>query len=121
MVQTGALRQEAIVSEAEDIWKDAFDKLDCLRKLGNNWDGLGGEGPSDELIDSVVGLVNWVRRQGELPPPSSITPSPGGTIVVEWEKQDGTYLEAEVVWPFFAEVMLQQPGQPTKYWKIPTE
>jgi hypothetical protein len=101
-----------------DQWQDITRKIEGFRKLGPNWDGLGAQPPSNELLDSAIGLVRlWCGR--DLVPPVRVLPGTAGTVVFEWQGDAGAFAEVEVDRPFHADVMLVRPGQPTKHWELP--
>ena len=54
-------------------------------------------------------------------PASRVVPGVTGTVLLEWQFPDGTYGEVEIVRPFYAEVMMIQPGRPPKHWTLPTD
>src|SRR6266849_1386675 len=99
-------------------WCKIVEEINAFRKLGANWDGLGARAPSNELLDSAIGLVRlWYGRH--LVPPIRVLPGTAGTVVFEWQGDAGIYGEVEIDRPFHADVMLVQPGQPTKHWELP--
>lgn len=75
--------------------------------LPDNWDGYGAVAPSPAAGGNVIDLLNrlpgeWVLRL----PPDGLTPSPYGTIVLEWAREQD-YLSVEVgdtAWSFTAEM-----------------
>lgn len=101
-------------------WQGAIQKIMAFRYLENDWDGFGAKVPSRELVDSAVGLAYALGEKGT-DPPDRVVPGVTGTILLEWQFPDGTYGEIEIVRPFYAEVMMIQPGRPTKHWTLPTE
>src|SRR5262249_26086943 len=99
-------------------WDKLVQEIDGFHKLGDNWDGLGARAPSNELLDSAIGLTRlWYAR--DLVPPIRVLAGTAGTVVFEWQGDAGIYAEVEVDRPFHADVMLVQPGQPTKHWELP--
>lgn len=75
--------------------------------LTDNWDGYGAVAPSQEAINNVVNLMSrlpdeWVLCLHQ----DDLTPSPYGTISLEWAKGDD-YVSVEVgdaLWAFTAEI-----------------
>lgn len=108
-----------VISEAGP-WEPAVQKIVAFQHLEEDWDGFGAETPSRELLESAIGLA-YLLREREVPPPSRVAPGVEGSVILEWQFSDGAYGIAEIVRPFFAEVMLLQPGQPPKHWTLPTE
>lgn len=106
-------------SDMEDRWSSRMmgliQELEDIQSLQDNWDGEGAEAPKPELVDSTITLLGFI--QNTLPPPTRITPSQTGNIVLEWQFEDNVYLEAEIVDPFHIEWMLEVPFQPTQHWE----
>jgi hypothetical protein len=107
-------------AEEAGAWEPAVKKLVSFQDLGDDWDGLGAVAPSAELLDSAIGLAYLLSEQ-DVNPPHSVIAGINGTVTFEWHEPDGSYTEIEIGRPFFAEVMLIQPGQPAKHWTLPTE
>ncbi len=99
-------------------WQEILQEIDGFRKLGDNWDGLGANAPSNDLLDSAIGLARlyWGR---EMVPPIRVLAGTAGTVVFEWQDTVGDYGEVEIDRPFHADVMLVRPGQPGKHWELP--
>jgi hypothetical protein len=100
-------------------WEPAVRKLVEFQHLGDNWDGLGATAPSRELLASAVGLAYCFSETG-VAPPDCVVPGLDGTVTWEWHDPDGTYTEVEIVRPLYAEAMMIAPGQPAKFWTLPT-
>jgi hypothetical protein len=88
-----------------------------IRKLADDWDGLGAEAPSSGIVDSAIDLLKKLKAEAALPAPSRAAAAPTGTVILEWQF-GGTYLEAEITRPYYAEWMLQRPGQPARHWAM---
>lgn len=101
-------------------WESVLQKVAEFARLGDNWDGCGASRPSPELLASALGLAYVLIEQG-VPPPSRVVPGLDGAVVSEWQEPDGAYIDIEIVRPFFAEVMMVEPGRPAKHWTLPTE
>jgi hypothetical protein len=101
-------------------WEATVQKVVSFRDLGTDWDGLGARAPSPELLESSVGLAYVMRDRG-VDPPQCVIAGINGTVSFEWHDRDGTYTEIEIIRPFFAEVMVIEPGQPAKHWTLPTD
>lgn len=105
-------------SEIEDRWSnrktELIQELENIQSLQENWDGEGAEAPKLELIDSAISLLGFIQKK--LPPPSRITPTQTGNIVLEWQFENNIYLEAEIVDRSCVEWMLEIPFQQTLHW-----
>ncbi len=115
----GASQPPAKAVEDAGPWEPHILKLHEFHHLGDNWDGAGAKAPSPELLLSAGALAYVFHNQGT-PPPSRVVPGLDGTVLFEWQFPDGGYGEVEVVRPWFAEVMLVEPGQPAEHWTLPT-
>lgn len=115
----GAARPTAKTVDDAGPWQPCVQKLCQFQQLGDDWDGAGAKAPSRELLESAVGLAYAFYNKG-VPAPSRVVPGLDGAVLFEWQIPDGGYAEVEVVRPFFAEVMLIEPGQPAKHWTLPT-
>jgi hypothetical protein len=111
--------EEASAAEA-GAWQPAIQKIIDFQHLKDDWDDNGAKAPSGELLDSAVALA-WAFCKTGMEPPSRIVPGVTGTVLLEWQLPDGTYGEVEIVRPFYAEVMMIQPGRPPKHWTLPTD
>ncbi len=100
-----------------ELWKERTDDLLRIRSTEHDWDGLGAEAPDDALVDSAISLLKMLRRESDMPPPTRIVATPGGTVLFEWQ-YDGVYIEAEIVEPYCAEWMLERPGEQTAHWTM---
>ncbi len=105
-------RRRARVAE---LWKERTDDLLRIRGVERDWDGLGAEAPDAALVDSAIDLLKELHSADELPPPTRIVATPGGTVLFEWQYDDG-YEEAEIVEPYRAEWMLERPGERPVHW-----
>ena len=101
-------------------WEPAVAKMVEFQHLGDNWDGLGAPAPSRELLVSAIGLAYTLKDKG-IDPPSRVVASLEGSVTLEWHDPSGTYIEVEIVRPFYAEVMMIERGQPARHWTLPTE
>jgi hypothetical protein len=109
-------------SAAEDAgpWEASVQKIVQMQHLGDDWDGLGALAPTRELLESAVRLAYVLCEKG-VEPPQSVVAGLDGSVNFEWQDADGNYAEVEIVRPFFAEVMVLEPGRPAKHWTLPTE
>ena len=65
-------------------------KLDGIAALPNNWNGKGAETFDKRLISRVRGLITALEIQPE------IFPTACDSIQMEYDKEDGSYLEIEI-------------------------
>ena len=100
-------------------WEPAVQKIIGFQQLGDDWDGLGAKSPSRELLESAIGLAYMLREKG-VGSPHAVVAGVDGSVLFEWQDADGTYTDIEIVRPFFAEVMMIEPGKPAKHWTLPT-
>jgi hypothetical protein len=101
-------------------WEPTVQKISAFQHIGDDWDGLGAIAPSRELLECAIGLAYLLYEKG-VAPPSRVVPGLEGAVLFEWQDPDGTYTDVEIVRPFFAEVMVIEPGKPAKHWTLPTE
>jgi hypothetical protein len=101
-------------------WEPAVQKIVEFQHLGDDWDGFGAKAPSSELLESAIGLAYTFSQKG-VGPPQRVAPGVDGSVIFEWQHPDGTYTDVEIVRPFYAEVMMIEPGKPAKHWTLPTE
>jgi len=91
-----------IVDRSRDKWRNVVRALEPIRRLRDDWDGLGAAAPSVELVDSAIELAGTLGRSDQ-PAPTTVAPTPAGTILFTW---DGTeYFEIEIRSPYRAEWM----------------
>lgn len=117
---TTTLDNSALLTErarqAPDPWDQITDDLLGMRALQNDWDGLGAEAPSPELVDSTLRLAQSLRRSGYLCP-ARVGAGPNGTVLLEWQLGH-LYVEAEVTQPSLAEWMILELGQPPRHRQV---
>jgi hypothetical protein len=102
------------------LWEPAVQAMAAFQYLGDDWDGQGARAPSEEVLQSAIGLAYTLHKQG-VDPPSRVVPGPEGSVIFEWQDAEGTYTEVEIVAWLVAEVMLIEPGQLAKHWTLPSE
>lgn len=73
--------------EQNNTINENLKKLDHISALNDNWDGYGAEPLPERLIISAGELIRKLRIQPE------IFPTADGTIQIEYEKDNGDYLE----------------------------
>src|SRR5207237_9568318 len=102
------------------LWEPTVQKIVALQDLSDDWDGSGATAPSPELLESAIGLTYLLCAKG-VPPPSRVVPGLEGAVLFEWQDPDGSYADVEIVRPFFAEVMVVEPGKPARHWTLPNQ
>jgi hypothetical protein len=112
------------VAKAQEVsaatrWESIVARIEAFQHLKDNGDSQGPQAPTAELLTSAIGLACTLHQQG-VEAPTRVVPGPVGSVIFEWQDLDGTYTEVEVIRPFYAEVMVIQPGQPAKHWTWPT-
>ena len=117
--ESGQRNGAVLPAVAIDSWESSLQKVAEFQQLGDDWDGLGAIAPSQELVLSALALAHLLQERG-VPAPSRVVAGLDGVIAFEWQLPDGTYADVEIVRPFFAEVMLLEPGKPAKHWNLPT-
>lgn len=120
-VSKNGIGESSCVVPSNDPWERTIESVVALRKMGNDWDGQSASAISPDLLGSAVALANLLRDRKNLPAPSRVVPGPEGTVIFEWQDPDGAYCEIEVTRPFFAEVMLIEPGKPARHWTLPAD
>ena len=69
---------------------DAYQRLREIKNLKDNWNDNGAKEFSDALIDRVAIILGNVSEE------PFVCPTACGSIQLEYEKEDGSYLEFEV-------------------------
>jgi len=100
-------------------WQPAVQKIVQFQFLGDNWDSFGAVALSRALLESAIGLAYLFYGRG-VDPPHCVVPGLDGSVNLEWQDPDGTIAEVEIDRPFHAEVMVIEPGQPPRFWTLPT-
>jgi hypothetical protein len=90
------------VPPSRDAWRRVVRALEPIRRLQDDWDGLGAAAPSAELVESAIQLTNCLEW-ADYPTPTTVAPTPAGTILFTWDGP--VYLELEVTSPYRAEWM----------------
>ncbi len=76
-------------------------KLECFRRFNEGWDGYQAVTSSPELVEKLQNII----RLNNLPRQPEIFPISDGSIQLEWEKENGEYLEitatTDDVWEVF--------------------
>lgn len=76
-----------------DLWRRAGQRLSEFYFLPEDWDGEGAEAPSSNALTAGDYLRRLYLAGGR--PPTAVSLTPLGTIVLEWRRGDD-YLEAEI-------------------------
>jgi hypothetical protein len=96
-----------------DLWKQRIDDLLDVRRMEDDWDGLGAPAPSVALVDSALQLVQ-IMKDNCFQAPCRVVAGLTGTVLFEWQSQGGAYLELEVTRPQQAEWTCMIPGKQTE-------
>ncbi|HYV34791.1 MAG TPA: hypothetical protein VE988_03745 [Gemmataceae bacterium] len=107
-------------AKGADSWQPIIQQIAKFQDLGDGWDGLEATAPSRELVDSAIGLARLLAAKG-MAAPCRVAPGLMGSVLMEWQDANGSYTEVEIVRPFFADVMLIEPGKPAQHWTLPTQ
>src|ERR1017187_9291668 len=74
----------AIASEDRDAaWRKVIRKIRGMLALSDDWDGMGANAPSSDLIFYAMKLAEAIRQKDELPAPTRVAATPVGTIGME--------------------------------------
>jgi hypothetical protein len=118
--RTTGLPDSALLSArpraAPDPWDRIFTDLNAIRRLEDNWDGLGAPAPKPALVGSAFQLAQYFRQEGK-PAPSRVVAGLNGTVLFEWQGE-GSYTEVEITAPYHGEGMTANVGQPTRHWEV---
>jgi hypothetical protein len=87
-----------------------IEQLNTMMSLEDDWDGMGAEAPSREIILSAIDLVEVFRSRG-YPPPTRVAATPSATVGLEWQEPP-VYLEVEIITPDRSEWMQILEGMP---------
>ena len=103
-------------AETSSNWSSIERELLALRRLENDWDGLGALAPAPEIVDSALTFVNSIRMQGPFLPPNRVLAGPLGEIVFEWQSS-GSIFEAEIEKVGVAEIYSKENDRPPDIWE----
>jgi hypothetical protein len=95
-----------LAREWRDKWRMVVRALEPLRRLRDNWDGLGAAAPSAGVVDTAIDLASHLSRH-DLPAPTTVAPTPAGTILFTWDNawDEAQYWELEIRTPNWLEWM----------------
>jgi hypothetical protein len=95
-----------------DGWMKRESDLKALRRYRDDWDGMGASAPSPYLVDAAVRVLKEIQQRlgDQSPPPSAVSGTPMGRIMIEW-RLGNNYLEVEVVDPHRVEWMEESDGK----------
>src|SRR5687767_6290040 len=97
---------------ADRIWSRREREICAAGDLSDDWDGEGADAPSAGVVQTALHLVRAIWERGDWPPPSRVSVTSDGTIVLEWRILD-SYVEAEIENPGSANWMVKMPGART--------
>ena len=98
------------LSPTRDPWRTCFIQLLEIRKLEDDWDGLGAPAPSVDMVDSAIQLLRQMKSRTK-PAPMRVVPGVTGCIVFEWHYPDGSYYGIEITKPYSGEYIRVPAGQ----------
>ncbi|MFO0965196.1 MAG: hypothetical protein U0793_06375 [Gemmataceae bacterium] len=113
-------REQAGANGSVAAWRLAIDKVAAFATLEDDWDGLGAQAPTPELLQSALGLAHAFLQNG-VSAPDAVVPGLDGSITFEWHHPGGSYTEIQVDRPLHAEVMVIESGKPPEHWTLPIE
>lgn len=96
----------------EHIQGDNMRKLTQIALLKNNWDGYGASPLTRDTIYSAQRLIRALHVQPE------IFPTAAGSIQIEYEKDNGDYLELQFTGQGFCEAFRHIGGN-EEYFSLP--
>src|SRR5262249_51228524 len=95
-------------------WDHVIEQLKTMMSLEDDWDGMGAEAPSREMMVSAIDLAEVFRSRG-YPPPTRVAATPSATVGLEWQEPP-VYLEVEIITPDRTEWMQIIEGMPPAFW-----
>lgn len=99
-MQETAPATDTFVTLADPHLQDVLDRLISLSGLPRDWDGQGAEPIHETAVASAMAvlraLIDQARGVGFALPRPATSPSPGGSIGFEWER-DGNVLTIECI------------------------
>lgn len=97
-------------------WSSIERELLALRRLEDDWDGLGALAPVPEIVDSALTFINETREMTPSRPPNRVLAGPLGEIVFEWQSS-GSIVEAEIEKVGVAEIYSKENDRPPEIWE----
>lgn len=80
----------------QTAWPAIIAAIESLRGLQDNWDGLGANEVLAEVVDRSIAFARSLDKF-QHPTPTSVAPTPAGSILFCWNAgDDGRYREVEV-------------------------
>lgn len=104
-------------SESDEAWEPWIKTLHGFGELADDWDGQGASAPTAELLQSALTLAHKLSEQG-VEAPSCVVVGVNGTVIFEWQGDQGAYAELEVTGPYQADGYWMKPGHETIHWEI---
>lgn len=111
------LGDEGVLSlpQTGQLWRALRQEFLSFGSREPGWDGFGAAAPSPQLLESALDFLSGLQIQGTTPP-SCVTLTPAGSVLVEWDEPDG-HTDAELFAPSEVEWMRMQKGHPTSFWR----
>lgn len=83
--------------QERDKWRKVRRALEPLKRLRDDWDGLGASAPLPGVIDTALDLATYMGQRNHLAP-TTAAPTPAGTILFTWDDTWGNvrYFELEI-------------------------
>jgi hypothetical protein len=82
--------KEGVILDEKDPLSRNMEKISLISTLSDNWNGNGASPFSKELISKIKGIIYYLEYQPE------IFPTACDSIQLEYEKDNGEYLEFEL-------------------------
>jgi len=98
-------------------WDKIIRKIHAMLTLSDDWDGMGASPPPWSIVFSAVELACAFRAVHDYPAPTRVTPTPAGTIGLEWQ-EPSVYTEAEIVALGQSEWMQIKDGEQPVHWTV---
>jgi hypothetical protein len=119
-----ALKPQAdyIVSTHQHYVGILCDEVEKMQSLLDGWDGYGGVAPSSSATENVINIltrlpVSWAMRLKQV----DMTPTPYGTITLEWQPGRTEYIGIEVgdaTWALFGQVGGRILNGPVEFYSV---
>ena len=88
-ISSFACRREISFVDPDEKLDRNINKLNKISALKDNWDGYGAEHFSHSIVRDAKDMLQKLLKQPE------IFPTADGTIQMEYEKENGDYLEIQ--------------------------
>ena len=97
---------------ADESLKDNLATLDDISNLEANWNGYGAQPISKQLINKTKKIIIGLKRQPEL------FPTAAGTIQLEYDGENGSYLEIQICESRASEVFCIEKNGGRRHWTM---